>query len=83
MYFPMKCPTCGRGDLFIAYNMAAEFRKKHQNDILKDNRFKMYGETINFPLVKVFDELKLMDCCRVEVMTKKDMILEIYGLPPV
>jgi DNA-directed RNA polymerase subunit N (RpoN/RPB10) len=81
MYPPIKCPTCGRGDLYIALKMSNNFRAKHQAEILKDNRFKAYSETIKFPLVEVFDKLELMQCCRIEVMAKQDMIADIYGLP--
>lgn len=81
MYPPIKCPVCSRGDLNVIYNLMLEYRSKHQPEILKDNRFKAYGETLNFPLVNLFDEFKLMQCCRIEVMTKDDMIASIYGLP--
>lgn len=83
MYPPIKCPTCGRGDLYIGLSMCNAFRIKHQAEILKDNRFRALGETVNFPLHKVFDELELAQCCRTEIMTKDDMIVNIYGLPSV
>ncbi len=37
----MKCPTCGRCDLYVALEMANDFRTKHQPEILKDNRFRL------------------------------------------
>jgi hypothetical protein len=81
MYPPMKCPTCGRCDLYVALEMANNFRNVHQSEILKDNRFRAYSETLKFPLVDVFDKLALMQCCRIEVMSKQDMVADIYGLP--
>jgi hypothetical protein len=81
MYPPIKCPVCGRGDLYLCLTMANSYRKKHQSEILKDNKFLVYGETVNFPLDKVFNALQLMQCCRIEIITKDDMIVDIYGLP--
>lgn len=81
MYPPMKCAVCGRGDLYTVLSMCNAFREKHQTEILKDNQYKSLGETVNFPLYKVLDEFKLAQCCRIEVLTKDDMIASIYGLP--
>ena len=61
--------------------MCNDFRKKHQETLLTDDKYRSHGETLDFPLDKVFDELQAAQCCRTEVITKCDMIAEIYGLP--
>lgn len=79
MYPPITCSVCCRS-LVIEYIIVVEYRKKFEAEILKDNRYRAYGETVKFPLHKAFDELQLRECCSTEIMTKVDTTHEIYGL---
>lgn len=80
MYPPIVCSVCCRG-LAIEYDMMIQYRKTFEAEMLKDNKFRAYGETVRFPLVDCFDALKLQVCCRTELISKVDTTPEIYGLP--
>jgi hypothetical protein len=82
MYPPIVCTLCCRG-LAAEYKIMIGYKKKFEAEIMKDNRFRAYGETVNFPLDACFDKLMLQGCCSTELMTKVDTVCELYGLPTI
>ena len=79
MYPPLVCCLCCK-TLSLELEICDAYRLRYKDEIEKDDQFASTGETVKFPLDECFNALELQPCCRREIMTKLDKIVDVYGM---
>jgi len=77
MYDLIYCSGCGR-NIYNCKLIIEKVKDDKKDEIMKTDQFMLSGETIDFPITEVIQDLQLRSCCVADIITYVNINNEYY-----